>query len=139
MLCPAVACCVAGDIRAAACSCLSFLSCHPLGATGDACLTGPHRPRLLQLGTFSALLKAALASSGEVGEGAMGAAAAVVQQTASVGIMYLATMVRGGEWEVAPGVWLLGVHGGSGTAVWTLPVAASWRAQQPHRTRGKAC
>jgi hypothetical protein len=55
----------------------------------------------------------------------MGAAAAVVQQTASVGIMYLATMVRGGEWvggesEVAPGVWVLGVHGVSGTAVWTL-------------------
>ena len=33
----------ANHVRAAACTCLAFLACHPLGAKGDACLTGPYR------------------------------------------------------------------------------------------------
>lgn len=33
----------APDVRAAACTTLAFLACHPLGARGDACLVGPFR------------------------------------------------------------------------------------------------
>lgn len=34
-------------MRAAAATALSFLACHPIGARGDACLTGPHRKALV--------------------------------------------------------------------------------------------
>lgn len=80
----------APDVRAAACTTLAFLACHPLGARGDACLVGPFRARLLEAGAFGALLRAAL------GSGAGERCDAVIQQTAAVGIMYLSTMVRGG-------------------------------------------
>lgn len=76
-------------MRAAASTCLSFLACHPLGARGDTCLTGPFRTRLLNVGAFGALLKAALASSSDA------PCDAIIQQTAAVGIMYMATMVSG--------------------------------------------
>lgn len=78
----------AADVRAAACTTLAFLACHPLGARGDACLVGPFRERLLAAGAFGALLRAALGSN--AGERCDG----LIQQTAAVGIMYLATMVR---------------------------------------------
>lgn len=39
----------APDTRAAACTTLAFLACHPLGARGDDCLIGPFRTRLLQV------------------------------------------------------------------------------------------
>lgn len=77
-----------GHVRAAASTCLAFLSCHPLGASGDACLAGPFRQRLLAVGAFGALLRAALASTGD------DPCDAIIQQTAAVGVMYLSTMVR---------------------------------------------
>jgi hypothetical protein len=77
----------AGHVRAAASTCLAFLACHPLGARGDTCLTGPFRSRLLNVGTFGALLKAALASCAD------DPCDAIIQQTAAVGIMYMSTMV----------------------------------------------
>ncbi|WIA12059.1 hypothetical protein OEZ85_012136 [Tetradesmus obliquus] len=76
----------AGHVRAAASTCLAFLACHPLGARGDTCLTGPFRSRLLNVGAFGALLKAALASSAD------DPCDAIIQQTAAVGIMYMSTM-----------------------------------------------
>eukprot|EP00879_Flechtneria_rotunda_P023560 GHRR01024925.1.p1 GENE.GHRR01024925.1~~GHRR01024925.1.p1 ORF type:complete len:713 (+),score=291.71 GHRR01024925.1:1579-3717(+) len=76
----------AGHVRAASSTCLAFLACHPIGAKGDDCLTGPFRTRLLQVGAFGALLKAALASSADEKYDA------IIQQTAAVGIMYLSTM-----------------------------------------------
>ena len=36
-------------MRAAAATALAFLACHPMGAKGDDCLTGPHRNDLLQV------------------------------------------------------------------------------------------
>lgn len=74
-------------MRAAASTCLAFLACHPLGAKGDSCLEGPFRQQLLGVGTFGALLKAALACSPE------DVCDAIIQQTAAVGLMYLATSV----------------------------------------------
>ncbi|KAK9825957.1 hypothetical protein WJX74_001162 [Apatococcus lobatus] len=50
----------AGHVRAAAATALAFLACHPMGAKGDDCLTGPHRIDLLQAGAMTALLQAAL-------------------------------------------------------------------------------
>jgi hypothetical protein len=79
----------APDVRAAACTTLAFLACHPMGARGDACLAGPFRQRLLAAGAFGALLRAALGSSAE------DHVDPIIQQTAAVGIMMLATMVRG--------------------------------------------
>lgn len=78
----------AAHIRAAASTCLAFLAGHPLGARGDDCLVGPHRERLLAAGALAGLLRAALASAADTD-----ACAAVVQQTAAVGIMYCTTMV----------------------------------------------
>lgn len=73
------------DIKAAACTCLAFLTCHPIGARGDDCLTGPYRGKLLQVGAFGSLLKAALSSpAGSRGDD-------IIQQAAAVGIMYLST------------------------------------------------
>ena len=77
----------AGHVRAAACTCVAFLACHPMGAKGEACLDGPHRSKLLELGAFGALLKAALASSFD--QDSKG----IIQQSAAVGIMYMSTMV----------------------------------------------
>jgi hypothetical protein len=79
----------APDVRAAACTTLAFLACHPLGARGDDCLVGPFRTRLLGAGAFGALLRAALSSS------ACEHCDPIIQQTAAVGIMYLSTMVGG--------------------------------------------
>jgi hypothetical protein len=78
----------AGHVRAAASTCLAFLACHPVGAKGDTCLVGPYRERLLRVGTLGALLRAALASSADC------TCNNIIQQTAAVGIMFLATMVR---------------------------------------------
>lgn len=77
-----------GYVSAAACTCLAFLSCHPLGARGDHCLVGPFRSKLLEVGAFGALLKAALSSSAD------DVCDPIIQQTAAVGIMYMSTMVR---------------------------------------------
>jgi hypothetical protein len=80
----------AADVRAAACTALAFLACHPLGARGDACLIGPFRQRLMGAGAFGALLRAALGScAGDHVD-------PIIQQTAAVGIMYLSTMVGSG-------------------------------------------
>ncbi|GAX81636.1 hypothetical protein CEUSTIGMA_g9064.t1 [Chlamydomonas eustigma] len=76
----------AGHVKAAACAALAFLSCHPIGARGEDCLVGPYRLQLLELGTFSSLLRAALA--GVIDE----TCNLVVQQAAAVGLMYLCTM-----------------------------------------------
>lgn len=46
-----------GHVRASAACALSFLACHNMGARGDACLTGPYRPALLEQG---ALVRACL-------------------------------------------------------------------------------
>jgi hypothetical protein len=78
-----------GHVRAAASTCLAFLACHPLHATGDDVLTGPFREQLLRLGALGALLRAALASSAD------DPCNSIIQQTAAVGIMMLTTMVRG--------------------------------------------
>lgn len=78
-------------MRAAASTCVAFLACHPIGAKGDTCLSGPFRERLLAVGAFGALLKAALACSADEPHDAM------IQQTAAVGIMYMATMVSPGR------------------------------------------
>jgi hypothetical protein len=51
----------AGHVKAAACTALAFLSCHPIGAQGEDCLVGPYRLQLLELGAFTSLLRAALA------------------------------------------------------------------------------
>ncbi|KAK9861349.1 hypothetical protein WJX84_011522 [Apatococcus fuscideae] len=45
----------AGHVRAAAATALAFLACHPMGAKGDDCLTGPHRIDLLQAYAVTAL------------------------------------------------------------------------------------
>lgn len=89
--------CNAGHVRAAASTCLAFLACHPLGARGDTCLTGPFRSRLLNVGAFGALLKAALASSAD------DPCDAIIQQTAAVGIMYMSTMVSAQEHMTSAG------------------------------------
>eukprot|EP00892_Ulva_mutabilis_P009686 jgi/Ulvmu1/708/UM010_0080.1 len=41
-----------GHVRASAACALSFLACHNMGARGDACLTGPYRPALLEQGAL---------------------------------------------------------------------------------------
>lgn len=33
----------AGSIRATSCATIAFLCCHPIGAVGTECLSGPHR------------------------------------------------------------------------------------------------
>ncbi len=50
----------AGHVKASACAGLAFLACHPIGAEGDECMYGPHRTKLLEMGTFGTLLRAAL-------------------------------------------------------------------------------
>lgn len=52
----------AGHVKASACAGLAFLSCHPIGAEGDECMHGPYRHKLLEMGAFGALLRAALTS-----------------------------------------------------------------------------
>ena len=52
----------AGHVKAAAAAAIAFLSCHPIGAPGDECMRGPHRNKLMEMGAFSALLRAALTS-----------------------------------------------------------------------------
>ncbi|KAK9861581.1 hypothetical protein WJX84_001329 [Apatococcus fuscideae] len=76
----------AGHVRAAAATALGFLACHPMGAKGDDCLTGPHRINLLQSGTMRALLQAALDPVGDE------ESCQVVERAVSVGVMYLCTV-----------------------------------------------
>jgi hypothetical protein len=76
----------AGHVKASACAGLAFLACHPLGAAGDECMSGPHRDRLLASGAFGCLLRAALTTVGDE-ECDM-----IVEQAAAIGIMYLSTM-----------------------------------------------
>eukprot|EP00798_Chlamydomonas_sp_ICE-L_P023775 gene23775-9334_t len=52
----------AGHVKAAACAGVAFLTCHPIGAKGDDCMHGPYRTKLLEMGAFGALLRAALTS-----------------------------------------------------------------------------
>ncbi len=52
----------AGHVKASACAGVAFLACHPIGAEGDECMCGPFRTKLLGLGAFGALLRAALSS-----------------------------------------------------------------------------
>ena len=52
----------AGHVKASACAGVAFLACHPIGAEGDECMFGPFRQKLLGLGAFGALLRAALSS-----------------------------------------------------------------------------
>ena len=77
-----------GHVRKCACTCLAFLASHPIGVKGDACLSGPFRKRLLQMGAFTALLKAALLSPKDDASCDL-----IIQQAAAIGIMYLCTMV----------------------------------------------
>lgn len=66
---------------------IAFLACHPIGAEGDECMVGPYRQKLLKLGAFGSLLRAALTSvlDNECDE--------IIQQAAAIGVMYLSTMV----------------------------------------------
>jgi hypothetical protein len=41
-----------GHVRAAAACAISFLACHNMNATGDACLSGPYRVALLEQGAL---------------------------------------------------------------------------------------
>jgi hypothetical protein len=52
----------AGHVKASACAGIAFLACHPIGAEGDECMHGPYRTKLLEMGAFGALLRAALTS-----------------------------------------------------------------------------
>ena len=85
-----------GHVRAAAATAISFLACHPIGAKGDACMTGPHRALLLQEGAMAALLRAALDRTEEA------SCRRSIERAAAVGVMYLCTLVRPGVACVAP-------------------------------------
>lgn len=87
-----------GHVRAAAATALSFLSCHDLSARGDDCMFGPYREELLRQGVLDALLQVALTPPDDE------ACRSVVQQAASVGVMYLSTMA--GDLAPAPLVML---------------------------------
>lgn len=76
----------AGHVKASACAGVAFLACHPLGAEGDACMNGPHRTKLLELGAFGTLLRAALKSVDDE-ECDM-----IVQQASAIGLMFLASV-----------------------------------------------
>ena len=76
-----------GHVVAAACAGLAFLACHPIGAQGDACMTGPHRKKLLDAGAFHALLSA-LSDPPEDPS-----CKPIVEESAAIGFMYLSTMV----------------------------------------------
>ncbi|GFH14009.1 uncharacterized protein HaLaN_09982, partial [Haematococcus lacustris] len=52
----------AGHVKASACAGIAFLACHPFGAEGDECMVGPYRKKLLEMGAFGGLLRAALTS-----------------------------------------------------------------------------
>ncbi|GAX83592.1 hypothetical protein CEUSTIGMA_g11017.t1 [Chlamydomonas eustigma] len=75
----------AGEVKASACSGLAFLTCYPLGAKGEACMHGPYRRKLLELGAFGALLRADLVSLRNPPCDAM------VHEACAVGLMYLCT------------------------------------------------
>eukprot|EP00191_Tetraselmis_sp_GSL018_P024515 CAMPEP_0177627972 /NCGR_PEP_ID=MMETSP0419_2-20121207/31498_1 /TAXON_ID=582737 /ORGANISM="Tetraselmis sp., Strain GSL018" /LENGTH=1910 /DNA_ID=CAMNT_0019129181 /DNA_START=17 /DNA_END=5750 /DNA_ORIENTATION=+ len=75
-----------GHVRAAATTSLAFLAGHPVDAEGDACMSGPHRPRLLEHGTMDKLLEAALTQDLDP------ALFKIIQHSAAVGVMYLSTM-----------------------------------------------
>ncbi|KAF8071180.1 hypothetical protein HT031_001262 [Scenedesmus sp. PABB004] len=105
----------AGHVRAAASTCLAFLACHPLGARGDTCLSGPFRDRLLAVGALGALLRAALASSAD------DHCDAIIQQTAAAGAvgapelaMYAALMTSNSNVQMVEylmaGMWILLKH-----------------------------
>ncbi|KXZ56071.1 hypothetical protein GPECTOR_2g953 [Gonium pectorale] len=76
----------AGYVKASACAGVAFLACHPIGAEGDECMYGPFRTKLLNMGAFGALLRAALSSvlDSECDR--------IIQQAAALGLMYLSTM-----------------------------------------------
>lgn len=77
-----------GHVVAAACTALAFLACHPIGARGEACMTGPHRKQLLDAGAFHALLSALVRPPEDP------SCKSVVEESAAIGVMYLSTMVR---------------------------------------------
>eukprot|EP00891_Asterochloris_glomerata_P005689 jgi/Astpho2/5689/fgenesh1_pg.00079_%23_100_t len=77
-----------GHVRAAAATAISFLACHPIGAKGDACMTGPHRALLLQEGAMAALLRAALDRTEEA------SCRRSIERAAAVGVMYLCTLAE---------------------------------------------
>ncbi|GIL66635.1 hypothetical protein Vafri_20126 [Volvox africanus] len=76
----------AGHVKASACAGVAFLACHPIGAEGDECMFGPFRGKLLAMGAFGALLRAALSSVME------SECDRIIQQAAAIGLMYLSTM-----------------------------------------------
>ena len=76
-----------GHVMAAACAGLAFLACHPIGAQGDDCMTGPHRQQLLDAGAFDALLSALVHPPEDP------SCKSVVEESAAIGVMYLSTMV----------------------------------------------
>ena len=78
----------AGHVRAAAATALSFLSSHNAGARGEDCMVGPYRKEMLDQGVMYSLLQAALSPPKDT------QCKEVVEQAASVGVMYLSTMVR---------------------------------------------
>lgn len=80
-------CSINGHVTAAACAALAFLACHPIGAKGDACMTGPHRKQLLDAGAFPSLLFALTHPPNDP------SCKSVVEQSAAIGVMYLSTMV----------------------------------------------
>eukprot|EP00955_Chlamydomonas_euryale_P007322 77488-Chlamydomonas_euryale.AAC.3 len=76
----------AGHVKASAVAGVAFLCVHPLGALGDACMTGPYRTALLDHGAFGVLLRAALSGIGDE------ECDTIVQQACSIGLMYMSTM-----------------------------------------------
>ncbi|KAJ9524025.1 hypothetical protein QJQ45_022487, partial [Haematococcus lacustris] len=83
----------AGHVKASACAGIAFLACHPFGAEGDECMVGPYRKKLLEMGAFGGLLRAALTSVMDPD------CDMIVQQVlaglvaaAAIGVMYLSTM-----------------------------------------------
>ncbi|KAK9816567.1 hypothetical protein WJX72_002063 [[Myrmecia] bisecta] len=83
-----------GHVKAAAATAVAFLASHPIGAKGNACLTGPHRQALLEEGALAVLLEAALLPV----EDPM--CSRVIEKATSVGVMYLCTVAG----AVAPSV-----------------------------------
>jgi len=76
-----------GHVVAAACTGIAFLACHPIGAKGDDCLTGPYRKQLISAGSLNALLAALLHPPNDQ------SCKSIVEETAAIGFMYLSTMV----------------------------------------------
>ena len=76
-----------GHVIAAACTGLAFLACHPIGAQGDDCMSGPHRKQLIDAGTFHALLSALVHPPEDT------SCKSIVEESAAIGVMYLSTMV----------------------------------------------